>query len=312
MVGTASATVPSDDYPEPVSKSVTGPVDLRIAGPLHAQYSQTTVAASAADDRPHDDPDRREELPRRARPDQPARRRLLGQGRGRRQRRGGGDGRRRGPGPVAPTMSAPGETEGTIAELLDRALDAANRGDLVTVHRLAGEVLAEDATNADAEELLASEFPSAGELRRATIMFCDLVGSTELSGRHEPELYRGLVRRYKERCRQIIEDRYDGHIAARNRRRAARALRDPPRARQRRRARGARRSRHRRRGPRPVEDDRARRRRAARRPHRGPSRHPLSRHRGGRRVRARGQRRVPARDARRARDRRRLRGGARR
>jgi class 3 adenylate cyclase len=110
-------------------------------------------------------------------------------------------------------MSAPGETEGTIAELLDRALDAANRGDLVTVHRLAGEVLAEDATNADAEELLASEFPSAGELRRATIMFCDLVGSTELSGRHEPELYRGLVRRYKERCRQIIEDRYDGHIA---------------------------------------------------------------------------------------------------
>ena len=57
-------------------------------------------------------------------------------------------------------MSAPGETEGTIAELLDRALDAANRGDLVTVHRLAGEVLAEDATNADAEELYqaASEF----------------------------------------------------------------------------------------------------------------------------------------------------------
>ena len=48
MVGAASATVPSDDYPEPVSKSVTGPVDLRIAGPLHAQYSQTTVAASAA------------------------------------------------------------------------------------------------------------------------------------------------------------------------------------------------------------------------------------------------------------------------
>ncbi len=44
-------------------------------------------------------------------------------------------------------------------------------------------------------------------------MFCDLVGSTELSGRHEPELYRGMVRRYKEQCRTIIEDRYDGHIA---------------------------------------------------------------------------------------------------
>ncbi|MGZ4734581.1 MAG: adenylate/guanylate cyclase domain-containing protein [Acidimicrobiia bacterium] len=109
-------------------------------------------------------------------------------------------------------MAGQGQTEAMIAELLDRALDAANRGDMVTVHRLAGEVLAEDATNADAEELMASELSGSGELRRASIMFCDLVGSTELSGRHEPELYRGLVRRYKEQCRSIIEERYDGHV----------------------------------------------------------------------------------------------------
>jgi class 3 adenylate cyclase len=110
-------------------------------------------------------------------------------------------------------MSVTGEPAVTIAELLDRAVDAANRGDLVTTRRLAGEVLAEDATNADAEALMVSEPAGSGELRRSTIMFCDLVGSTELSGRQEPELYRGLVRRYKEQCRAIIEDRYDGHIA---------------------------------------------------------------------------------------------------
>ena len=33
-----------------------------------------------------------------------------------------------------------------------------------------------------------------GELRRLTIMFCDVVGSTELSGRLEPETYRELMR----------------------------------------------------------------------------------------------------------------------
>jgi hypothetical protein len=48
VAGAGSPTVRSDEYPEPAPKSVTGPVDLRIAGPLHAQYSQTTVAAGAA------------------------------------------------------------------------------------------------------------------------------------------------------------------------------------------------------------------------------------------------------------------------
>jgi class 3 adenylate cyclase/tetratricopeptide (TPR) repeat protein len=109
-------------------------------------------------------------------------------------------------------MSRQGEPDEVIGELLDHALDAANRGDITTVHRLAGEVLAEDATNLEAGELMTSELSGSGELRRATLMFCDLVGSTELSTRHEPELYRTLVRRYKAECRHIIEDRYDGHV----------------------------------------------------------------------------------------------------
>jgi class 3 adenylate cyclase len=109
-------------------------------------------------------------------------------------------------------MPGPRDTEATIEELLHRAVDAANRGDIVTMQRLAGEVLAEDATNAEADELMTSPVGGRGELRRTSIMFCDLVGSTELSGRQDPERYRGLIRRYKDECLAIIEARYDGHL----------------------------------------------------------------------------------------------------
>src|SRR5262245_2467942 len=34
------------------------------------------------------------------------------------------------------------------------------------------------------------------ERRQLTVLFCDLVGSTELSGRHDPEDFRELLRRY--------------------------------------------------------------------------------------------------------------------
>ncbi len=52
----------------------------------------------------------------------------------------------------------------------------------------------------------------SGELRRLTIMFCDVVGSTELSGRLEPEAYRELMRSYHGACRDVIEARFEGHI----------------------------------------------------------------------------------------------------
>jgi class 3 adenylate cyclase len=51
-----------------------------------------------------------------------------------------------------------------------------------------------------------------GELRRLTIMFCDVVGSTELSGRLEPETYRELMGGYRAACRDVIESRFEGHI----------------------------------------------------------------------------------------------------
>ena len=99
-----------------------------------------------------------------------------------------------------------------IDELLSRAVEAVNRGDITTAHDLANRVLASDASNLDAGTLLSADLPP-GELRRLTIVFCDLVDSTALSGRLDPESYRTLLARYKAICRRVIEDRSGGHIA---------------------------------------------------------------------------------------------------
>ncbi len=72
----------------------------------------------------------------------------------------------------------------SIDELLDRAVAAINRGDraTATATALAGQVLAAEGANAEAEDLLAA--PSdPGEIRRLTIFFADLVDSTVLGGR---------------------------------------------------------------------------------------------------------------------------------
>ena len=50
------------------------------------------------------------------------------------------------------------------------------------------------------------------ERRQLTVMFCDLVDSTALSGQLDPEDYRDVVRAYQTACTEVIR-RYDGHIA---------------------------------------------------------------------------------------------------
>jgi hypothetical protein len=65
----------------------------------------------------------------------------------------------------------------TIDDLLDRAVRAINQGDRKTADALAGQVLAVDGGNPDAEELLGAPGDS-GEIRRLTILFADLVDST--------------------------------------------------------------------------------------------------------------------------------------
>jgi class 3 adenylate cyclase len=53
---------------------------------------------------------------------------------------------------------------------------------------------------------------SAGERRQLTVMFCDLVGSTALSEKLDPEELRGLLHAYRTLCGDVIA-RYDGFVA---------------------------------------------------------------------------------------------------
>jgi class 3 adenylate cyclase/tetratricopeptide (TPR) repeat protein len=53
---------------------------------------------------------------------------------------------------------------------------------------------------------------SAGERRQLTVMFCDLVGSTALSEKLNPEELRSLLHAYRTHCGNVIA-RYDGFVA---------------------------------------------------------------------------------------------------
>ena len=50
------------------------------------------------------------------------------------------------------------------------------------------------------------------ERRQVTVLFCDMVGSTALSQKLDPEDLRGVMRAYQDACAEAI-GRYDGHIA---------------------------------------------------------------------------------------------------
>ena len=61
------------------------------------------------------------------------------------------------------------------------------------------------------ESPLESRSPEA-ERRQLTVMFCDLVDSTQLSSQLDPEEYREVVRAYQQVCSEVIT-RFDGYIA---------------------------------------------------------------------------------------------------
>lgn len=58
----------------------------------------------------------------------------------------------------------------------------------------------------------APDRPAMAERRQLTVMFCDLVGSTELSTRLDPEEYRETMGVYQDICAGVIT-RYDGYVA---------------------------------------------------------------------------------------------------
>ena len=58
----------------------------------------------------------------------------------------------------------------------------------------------------------ASTAVSPGQRRQLSVMFCDLVGSTELSRCLDPEEYRELLHAYRDACARAVE-RYEGYVA---------------------------------------------------------------------------------------------------
>jgi hypothetical protein len=57
--------------------------------------------------------------------------------------------------------------------------------------------------------------PPEAERHQLTVVFCDLVGSTALSERLDPEELRAIVRAHQEAAAQVIA-RFDGHVEARD------------------------------------------------------------------------------------------------
>ncbi|UCH48901.1 MAG: hypothetical protein JSU95_03605, partial [Betaproteobacteria bacterium] len=50
-----------------------------------------------------------------------------------------------------------------------------------------------------------------GERRQLTVLFCDMVGFTELASRLDPEVLQGIVRAYEDTCAAAIT-RYEGYV----------------------------------------------------------------------------------------------------
>src|SRR5712692_4849223 len=81
-----------------------------------------------------------------------------------------------------------------------------------TGKRAKGEREGKQLTSSDSRRQTLDPRPSLGERRQLTVMFCDLVGSTALSGQLDPEELREVVRAYQQTCSEVI-GRYEGYIA---------------------------------------------------------------------------------------------------
>jgi class 3 adenylate cyclase len=82
---------------------------------------------------------------------------------------------------------------------------------LVAIARLREDAVAPQ-TARPTDDHPASASASMGERRQLTVMFCDLVGSTALSEKLDPEELRNLLHAYRTLCGEVIT-RYDGFVA---------------------------------------------------------------------------------------------------
>jgi len=94
-----------------------------------------------------------------------------------------------------------------VEQLLEDARLARAEGDFKALRPLANAVLALDPANREAAALLDERV----ERRQMTLMFCDLVSSTEIAEAHDPEDVREILRRYQRTCDTVAE-RFGGII----------------------------------------------------------------------------------------------------
>jgi class 3 adenylate cyclase len=104
------------------------------------------------------------------------------------------------------------------AELIDARRVAADEDGKVLVWRGNGGEGETTKRGNGEKEVVSSQYsvvspqPLVSERRQLTVMFCDLVGSTTLSERLDPEDFREVMQAYNEVCAAVIK-RFDGYLA---------------------------------------------------------------------------------------------------
>jgi class 3 adenylate cyclase len=89
--------------------------------------------------------------------------------------------------------------------------DVATRTEFITTPAVEPDISQEEPPTEVNPRPAASHTPDA-ERRQLTVMFCDLVDSTALSGQLDPEDLRDVIQAYQVTCTEVMQ-RYDGHVA---------------------------------------------------------------------------------------------------
>lgn len=100
------------------------------------------------------------------------------------------------------------DIEDIKAELIDARRVAHDEDGKVLVHTSGGETRSVPGAAAQP----ATSIPEHADRRLITVMFCDIVGSTQLSGRFDAEELRELIRDYQVICADVVS-RCEGHVA---------------------------------------------------------------------------------------------------
>ncbi|UCB50883.1 MAG: zinc ribbon domain-containing protein, partial [Deltaproteobacteria bacterium] len=113
---------------------------------------------------------------------------------------------------VCPSCGNPYEQDSIFCDEcghnLSEPKEASPKDDSGPLHAMPAAATSHIQATAPAVEARAPE----AERRQLTVMFCDLVGSTNLSARLDPEDLREVVRSYQEKAADVIKG-FDGHIA---------------------------------------------------------------------------------------------------